>query len=61
MKEDTKEKMLTNEFVIGMTFWMCSWWLMSEYRPYSSALFNTIGLVFFAKDIINKFRNRRKK
>jgi len=56
-----REKVLTDEFLIGLTFWVCSWWLMSEGRFYSSAFMNTLGLVFFAKDLIKKFQNRRKK
>lgn len=58
MKE---QKLLTNDFIIATTFILSAYWLMAEMRPHSAILMHTAGLVFFAKDIIKKFRNRRKK
>jgi len=58
-KQPNPPRIATNAFVIGMTFFLTSWWLMGESRPYSSATFHVAGMVCFVKDILDKFKNKK--
>lgn len=56
-----REKIFTDEFIIGLVAMAVAHWLLSEGRIYSASFINTFAMVFFGIDIVKKFRNRRKK